>query len=127
MRPCVLTVGADRRERGALRHRNRLRHLLPAHMGGEGVAGREQAERLAIARIDRDGLFQQRLRHQIVLPGHAPVMLQRAHHQIPGVHVVRRLALGAEILGRIELRSIAATTACVISSCTANTSLRSRS
>ena len=31
-------------------------------------------------------------------------MRQRAHHQIPGVHVVGRLALGAEILGGIKLR-----------------------
>ena len=31
-------------------------------------------------------------------------MRQRAHHQIPGVEIVRRLALAAEILGGIELR-----------------------
>ena len=31
-------------------------------------------------------------------------MRQRPHHQIPGVHAVRRLALGAKILRGIELR-----------------------
>ena len=73
-------------------------------MGREGVAGRQQAQRLAVMGIDRDGFFQQRLRHQIVRPRHPPVMRQRAHQQIPGVHIVRRLALAAEILGGIELR-----------------------
>ena len=68
------------------------------------MAGRQQAERVAVAGIDRDGLFEQRLRYQIVLPRHAPVMRQRAHHQIPGVHVVGRLAAGVKVLGGIYLR-----------------------
>ena len=72
--------------------------------GRESMAGGQKTERLAVAGIDRDRLLQKRLRHQIVLLGHAPVMLQRAHHQIPGGHVVRRLAAGAEIFGRIKLR-----------------------
>ena len=64
----------------------------------------KQAERLAVARIEGNRLFQQRLRHHIVRPRQAPVMRQRAHQQIPGVHVVGRLALGAEAFGGIELR-----------------------
>ena len=73
-------------------------------MGAERVAGGEHAERLAVVRIDGDRLLQQRLRDHIVLPRHPPVMRQRPHHQIPGVHAVRRLALGAKILRGIELR-----------------------
>ena len=101
MRPRILAVGADRRQRRVFRDGDSFRHLLPAHMGGESVAGRQQAERLAVTGIDRNRFFQQRLRHQIILPRHPPVMRQRAHHQIPGVHIVGRLAPGAKILGRI--------------------------
>ena len=68
------------------------------------MAGRQQPERLAVIRIDGDRLFQERLRHQIVLPRHAPVMRQRSHHEAPRVHIVRRLAPGPEILGGVELR-----------------------
>ncbi len=68
------------------------------------MAGGKNAERLAVIRIDTDRLLQQRLRHDIVLPRHAPVMRQRPHHQIPGIHAVRRLALGAKILRGIKLR-----------------------
>ena len=73
-------------------------------MRREHVAGAEQPERLAVVRIERDGLFEQGLRHDMVLPRHAPVMRERAHQEIPGVHAVGRLALGAKILGGIELR-----------------------
>src|SRR6266436_8219200 len=41
MRPGVLAVGADRRQRRALGDRYRLRHLLPAHMGAENMTDRE--------------------------------------------------------------------------------------
>jgi len=40
----------------------------------------------------------------MILPGHPPVMRQRPHHQVPGIHAVGRLALGAKTLRRIELR-----------------------
>jgi hypothetical protein len=43
----------------------------------------------------------QRLRHYVVLPRYPPV--QRPHHQIPGIHAVRRFAPGAKILCGIEL------------------------
>ena len=68
------------------------------------MAGGEHAERLAVVRIDGDRLLEQRLRDHIVLPRHPPVMRQRPHHQIPGVHAVRRLAPGAKIFRGIELR-----------------------
>ena len=71
---------------------------------GEHVAGGEKAQRLAVLRVDGDGLFQQRLGDHIVLPRHAPVVRQRAHHQVPRVHAVRGLALGAKIFGGVKLR-----------------------
>ena len=61
-------------------------------------------KRLAVSGIDGDRLFQKRLRHQIVLPRHAPVMRQRPHDEAPRIHVVGRLAPGPEILGGVELR-----------------------
>src|SRR3954463_4735930 len=39
VRPRVLAVGPDRRQRRALRHRNGFGHVLPAHMGAEHMAG----------------------------------------------------------------------------------------
>ena len=104
MRPGVLAVGADRLERGALGKRYRGGQVQPAHMRGEHVARRKQPQRLTVVRVDRDRLLEQRLRDHAVLPRHAPVMRQRAHHQIPGVHAVRRLALRAEAFRRVELR-----------------------
>ena len=68
------------------------------------MAGGEHAERLAVIRIDGDRLLEQRLRDDIVLPRHAPIMRQRPHHQIPRVEAFRRLALGAKIFRGIELR-----------------------
>ena len=104
VRPGVLAVGADRVERGALGKRHRGGQVQPAHMGGEHVARREQSQRLPVVRVDRDRLLEQRLRDHVVLPRHAPVMRQRAHHQIPGIHAVRRLALRAKAFRRVELR-----------------------
>ena len=68
------------------------------------MAGRKHAERLAVVGIDGGRLFQQRLRDDIVLSRHPPVMRQRPHHQIPGIHAVGRLALGAKIFRGIKLR-----------------------
>ena len=42
MRPRILAVGADRRQRRVFRDGNGFRHLLPAHMGGE-TCGRPPA------------------------------------------------------------------------------------
>jgi hypothetical protein len=81
----------------------RLSRVFPAHMRAECMTCGKNSERLAIIRIDTDRLFQQRLRHDIVLPRYAPVMRQRPHHQIPGVHAVWRFALGVKILRGIEL------------------------
>src|SRR6516162_8916650 len=93
MRPGVLAVSPDRRLRRAFGDRYAGRHVFPAHMGAERMAGGEDAERLTVARVDGDRLLQQRLRGDIVLPGHPPVMRQPAHDQIPGVHAVGWLAL----------------------------------
>ena len=40
----------------------------------------------------------------IVLSRHPPVVRQRPHHQVPCVHAIRRLALGAKTFRGIELR-----------------------
>ena len=72
-------------------------------MGAEGMACGENAERLAVVRIDRNRLFQQRLCDHIVLPGHPPVMRQRPHHQIPGIETAGRLASSAKIFGSVQL------------------------
>ena len=55
-------------------------------------------------RIDRDRFLQKRLREHIVLLCHTPEVRQRPHDQLPGAHVVRRLALGMEILRGVKLR-----------------------
>ncbi|MGP8124201.1 MAG: hypothetical protein ACLP8B_27240, partial [Xanthobacteraceae bacterium] len=68
------------------------------------MAGGKHAERLTVAGIDGDRLLQQRLRDQIVLSRHPPVVRQRPHQQVPRIHAVRLLALGAKIFRRIELR-----------------------
>ena len=68
------------------------------------MAGGKDAERLAIVRIDRDRLFQERLGDDIVLSSHVPEMGQRPHHQTPGVQAFRGVALAVEIFRRIELR-----------------------
>ena len=68
------------------------------------MAGGEHAKRLAVVRIDGDRLLEQGLRDHVVLARHPPVVRQRPHHQVPGVHAVRRLAPGAEILRGVELR-----------------------
>ena len=44
------------------------------------------------------------MRHEVILPRDAPVVRQRAHHQVPRVHAVRRLALRAEIFRGVKLR-----------------------
>ena len=104
MRPGVFTVGEDRRRRGALGDRCHHRHVLPAHMGAKGVAGGEHAERLAVMRVDCGRLLEQGLRHHVVLARHPPVMRQRPHQQVPGVHAVGRLAPGAEVFRGKQLR-----------------------
>ena len=68
------------------------------------MAGGKDAERLAVVRVDRDRLFQERLGDDIVLSSHAPEMGQRAHHQTPCIQAFRGVALAVEILGRVELR-----------------------
>ena len=68
------------------------------------MAGGKDAERLAIVRIDRYRLFQERLGDDIVLSSHAPEMRQSPHHQTPGVQAFRRVALGVEIFRSVELR-----------------------
>src|SRR6185295_19796820 len=52
VRPRVLTVGPDRRQRRTLRDRNDLGHFLPAHVGAERMAGSQQPKRLAVSWID---------------------------------------------------------------------------
>src|SRR4051812_15578081 len=64
----------------------------------------EQAERLAVVRIDGGRLLEQRLRDHVILSRHPPVVRQRPHHQIPCVHVIRGFAIGAKVLRGIELR-----------------------
>ncbi len=104
MRPGILAVGEDRSAGRTLRLGRRDGHVRPAHVDAERVARRKHAERLAVVGVDRGRLLQQRLGHHLILAGHPPVMRQRAHHQVPGIQAVRRLAPGAEILRRIELR-----------------------
>ena len=104
MRPRVLAVGPDRRYCGTLRHGRSGGRILPTHARTERMADRKHSERLGIIRIDRDGLLEQPLSHEIVLAGHAPVMRQRAHHQVPGVKVLRRFAAAAKIFRRVKLR-----------------------
>ena len=40
----------------------------------------------------------------MILPGHPPVMRQRPHHQVPGIHAVGRLAPGAKTFRGVKLR-----------------------
>src|ERR1700722_14923080 len=104
VRPGVLAVDQDRCQRRALGDRCGLGHVRPPHVGAEGMAGGEYAERLSVARVDRRRLFEQGLRDQIILPRHTPVVRQRPHHQIPGVQAIGRFAPGMEVLRRVELR-----------------------
>src|SRR5215813_8333828 len=104
MRPRVLAVGPDRRQRSAFGDRQGGCPVHPTHVEAERMAGSEDAERLSVIRVDGNCLLQQRLRDDIILPGHPPVMRQSPHYQIPGIHTVRRLALGAKALPSIELR-----------------------
>ena len=59
-----------------------------------------------LGRSQNDGncLLEQRLRLKIILAGHSPIMRQRAHHQIPGVHAIGCLALRVKIFRRVKLR-----------------------
>jgi hypothetical protein len=104
VRPKVLSVGSNGCQCCALGDRCRPGYVFPAHMRAERMTGSKNSERLAVIRIDTNGLFQQSLRHYVVLSGHPPVMRQRSHHQIPGIHAVWRFAPGVKILGGIELR-----------------------
>jgi len=49
-------------------------------------------------------LFEQCPGGDAVLPRHPPVVGERPHHQIPCIHIVRRLAPAAEIFRGIDLR-----------------------
>ena len=104
MRPGVLAVGQCRGQRRTLGNRYRGRHVGPTHMGAKGLAGGENAERLAVIRVDGDRFLKQGLRNDIVLACHAPVIRQCPHHQIPGIHAIRRFAPGAKAFRGIELR-----------------------
>ena len=44
------------------------------------------------------------MRDHVVLSRQSPVVRQSAHHQIPGIHAIGRLALGAEIFRSVKLR-----------------------
>src|SRR5882757_3149655 len=79
-------------------------HIRPAHMGAEGMAGGENAERLAVVRIDGDRLYRKRPCDYLVLPRYPSAMRRRPHHQIPGVEAAGRLAPGAKIFRGVELR-----------------------
>ena len=73
-------------------------------MGAEGMAGGENAERLAVVRIDGDRLYRKRPCDYVVLPRYPSAMRRRPHHQIPGVEAAGRLAPGAKIFRGVELR-----------------------
>jgi hypothetical protein len=104
MCPRVLAVGANRRPRRALGDRHGGRHVLPTHVGGEGMAGRQHAQRLAVVGIDADRLLEQRLRHDIVLPRDAPVVGQSPHDEVPGIEAVGRATPGVRAFRGVELR-----------------------
>src|SRR5438105_587443 len=104
MRPGVLAVGPDSRQRVAFGLRPDGCHILPSHARAEQMADRKQGERLGIIWINGDRLIEQSLRREVVLTGNAPVMRQRPHDQIPGIEALGRLALSAKILRRVELR-----------------------
>src|SRR6185437_14362028 len=40
----------------------------------------------------------------VVFPRHAPEVRHRAHHELPGVEALGRLAAGADIFRRVKLR-----------------------
>jgi hypothetical protein len=61
-------------------------------------------KRPGVIRVNRDCLLEQRLGRDIILAGHPPIVRQGAHHQIPSVQAVGRLAFGAKIFRRIDLR-----------------------
>src|SRR4029077_20414229 len=73
-------------------------------MGPENIAEGEQAECLAVMRVDGDGPLEQHLGCKIVPGRHLPEMPQPPHHQIPGVEAFRGLAAGPEVLRRVDLR-----------------------
>ena len=104
MRPGILAVGGNRRQCRSLGYGRCGCKIRPAQMHAKHMVGREQGQRLAVVRIDRNRAFQQRLRGEAVGSRHPPVMRQRPHHQVPCVHAVGRLAPAAKILGSVDLR-----------------------
>ena len=74
MRPRVLVVGHDRRERGTLGDRCRGLEVGPAQMDADHMGGGQQCQRLAVIWVDRDRFGQQGLGEHVVGPRDSPVM-----------------------------------------------------
>src|SRR3954453_12173505 len=103
MCPGIFTIGSERCQCRSFGGRHRGLSVEPAHMETEGITRGKHSKRLTIIWVDGDRLLQQCLRDNIVLSGHSPVMRQRPHHEIPGIHAVWWLALSANAFASIEL------------------------
>ena len=74
MRPGVLAVGPDRGQRRTLGNRYRRRHIRPAHVGAERMAGGQHAKRLTVIRVDCVAFSSSACATKIILTRYAPVV-----------------------------------------------------
>ena len=58
MRPGVLAIGPNCRQRRAFRDRRGSGGILPSHLGAKRMTDRKHRERLRVVRVDGDGLFE---------------------------------------------------------------------
>ncbi len=100
MSPGIEVIDLD----GATRRRERrLARFIgqnPSHMGGEQQLESERAVGRSVFRVQGDRLFEHTDRSLRFRLGHFPVVGAGTHHQVPGVQVLTRAAIGIHRLRR---------------------------